>query len=718
MTDDALVHPTDDPRSRYFERTAFVETMAAAMGRARGQSDSSVFGLIGAWGSGKTTVIASLEEQLSSAGWRIHNFNPWLYSDADSLRWGFLSELRDVVPPGDRWADSHANIDRLSRAIVPIAKLANVLGPDFGGAAEHLFNPERVSATKLRETVAEQLVELLEPVLIVLDDLDRLSSAELLEVFKLVRFVGRLPNIYYLLCYDEKTLIDLLENTDLVGARHSRRALDYLEKIVQLRFDIPPMRTDLVMQLFEEALRGVVTKSGATLTARDESQLSELLQTGFIERLTTPRAIKHFFAQLEAFLPSVANEVNTFDFVLLSWVRTFEPRLYGIIQSERKFFSSGDIGYEADENLRADKRRQKLEDLFSTAEIDDAHQETVLTVVRALFPAVGAIWARASIGDYGPRGARKVADEFYFDRYFNFGVHHDDLHDATVRLVLENLDSPDQVRLQIEDVERHVVTEPRRTIQKLNAERETTSERSVSLARWVLKLYPNLPLGHGWASARDQISHFIAEVLVDVTNEQLPLLVDEAFSCGAETVYLMFDATRILTGRSIGGMDEVRDWNEKGQTLELDFLERLNAFVALHTERPFDELEPNVWELIKLWGAVERNGPKPHVQKHIENKTWSALDVLSALVSTSPSEAEELGKLERLDLQWASSYLDVGQAIEAHAGEITESRSVRELQGQPATSANKRSFVLAHLSQVQHQAILTAALQMAAGRNG
>jgi predicted KAP-like P-loop ATPase len=77
------------------------------------------------------------------------------------------------------------------------------------------------------------------PVLVVLDDLDRLTPDELPLVFKLVRLVGRLPNVYYLLRYDERTLLDVLRRTDLVGDDEAR-GRDHLEKMVQVRLDLAP----------------------------------------------------------------------------------------------------------------------------------------------------------------------------------------------------------------------------------------------------------------------------------------------------------------------------------------------------------------------------------------------------------------------------------------------------------------------------------------------
>ena len=44
-----------------------------------------------------------------------------------------------------------------------------------------------------------------QPILVVIDDLDRLQPDELLLVFKLIRLVGRLPSVGYILAFDERT---------------------------------------------------------------------------------------------------------------------------------------------------------------------------------------------------------------------------------------------------------------------------------------------------------------------------------------------------------------------------------------------------------------------------------------------------------------------------------------------------------------------------------
>jgi predicted KAP-like P-loop ATPase len=142
---------------------------------------------------------------------------------------------------------------------------------------------------------------------VILDDLDRLAPDELLLVFKLVRLLGRLPNIYYLMCYDEQTLLDVLARSDLVGDSHER-ALDYMEKIVQVRIDVPPLREVQISQGVDNAINTIL--GDEELEPIDIERIAEAYREHLADRLTTPRAIRRLFAQVDAFYGPIKDEVN------------------------------------------------------------------------------------------------------------------------------------------------------------------------------------------------------------------------------------------------------------------------------------------------------------------------------------------------------------------------------------------------------------------------
>lgn len=699
MSDDPLENLSDDPRSRFFDRSAFITTIGEAMARARVQSKSSVFGLVGDWGAGKSTIVATLSRQLTHSGWTVQHFNPWLYPDADSLNWGFFSELRSIIPKGDQWSDTRKTLDRLRKAVVPIAKVASAFGPDASGVAETLLDPAQLSVTKMRKRVSEQLNGLQNPVLIVLDDLDRLTADELLETFKLVRFIGRLPNVYYLLCYDEKTLLDLLEKTDLVGERNDRRAIDYLEKIVQIRFDVPPLRTDLVQTLFEMSLRGIVEKCGISLTASDEKRLIELLEIGLVERLTTPRSVRHLFAHLEALLPSVANEVDTVDFVLLSWIRTFEPGLFRLIQTNRAFLMSGSGQIESDRAREKERRLDQLNQLLNDAKVLTQNRSSLTDVLAALFPVVGRIARKQQLDHLPSHGSQRISDGFYFDRYFILGVPSDDISDLSVRQALAAIYSGNKVE-ELLQLEEQLAINAGRAIQKIKQEHVSISANTEPLIRWVISQFSTLPIQNGWFAPRDLLTRMLAELLVEVDVRGVPGLLASATEDGVGPAYMFLDASGMLLARQYGDQNEIERWARRGSEIAEVLKERLPPFISETTAKDVFELERYEWLLLIRWCEFDSAGPQHLFRQRIESGLWPALDVVARMVSSvvpSGSGPDAVSSISGFDPIWVSKFIDLSALRQELIPSIEGAGEVFELDRAEATPENRRAYALAWL---------------------
>lgn len=116
----------------------------------------------------------------------------------------FFAALAAVVPDKSEknirhLIASYADIARPFASLIPIAGAAVV---EASRTLENrLAKPWNVA---FRE-VADELRKLGKPVLVVVDDIDRLQHAELLDLLKVVRLLGRFPGVDFLLAYDEQT---------------------------------------------------------------------------------------------------------------------------------------------------------------------------------------------------------------------------------------------------------------------------------------------------------------------------------------------------------------------------------------------------------------------------------------------------------------------------------------------------------------------------------
>lgn len=329
----------DDPATGadQLDRDRVVGQLIRAIQAVADQSPSSVIALVGPWGSGKTTLLSEIAEALKTeAEWCVASYNPWAYSTYETAVLGFFDELGGALPDGALGKNTRQQIGKWVSRLSPVGAIGGLVGVDGTAAIDRigaLFTGDQSPET-LREKAVDALREIDHPVLVILDDLDRLQPPELLLTFKLVRLLGRLPNVYYLLAYDESTLEDTLTRTDLIGTG-SGRARQYLEKMVQVRLEVPPLMELQRLRLINQGVDDLCARHSIELDANTQ----ERLQSGWDECLSRyldqPRAFKLLFTQVDALWPEVDGEVDFADFLHITFLRRFEPAVFSLILRHR-----------------------------------------------------------------------------------------------------------------------------------------------------------------------------------------------------------------------------------------------------------------------------------------------------------------------------------------------------------------------------------------------
>ncbi|MFX4272647.1 KAP family P-loop NTPase fold protein [Propionibacteriaceae bacterium Y1685] len=421
--------------------------LATRLGRAvrdlAEETESAVVGLVGPWGSGKSSLLSQIEKDLAGHDWYIGWHNPWAYSDFAGSAAGFFASLRDAVPENVLGKEWRAVVGEWVSKAAPLGAAGGVAGVDGSGAigaVGAVITGDR-SPASLREAAAEGLTKIDHPVLMVLDDLDRLAPDELLYTFKLVRLLGRLPNVYYLLAYDEATLTDLLEATDLMGTG-TGRAQQYLEKIIQVRLEIPPLLPEQQATLAKAAIDEILTQRGITLSAGTNRRMEQIWQDCLSTYLDQPRSVKRLFTQVHATWPDVAGEVDFSDFVAITFLRVFErPTLDLILNHRAEILQQAptlSFGVR-DDSPQAQWRHWK--ELIAGA--GPRHTEAIEALLAHLFNSIrgareGTTYAGSSYQEEVMQ-RMGVGTPEHFDRYVQIGVPESDLPESTVRAAADEL---------------------------------------------------------------------------------------------------------------------------------------------------------------------------------------------------------------------------------------------------------------------------------------
>jgi predicted KAP-like P-loop ATPase len=319
----------------------------------RASEDGLVIGVEGAWGSGKSSLLFLIGDELRKLPEdrqpTVIDFRPWLIGNRDALiisLFGELSRQLDQVAlnAGDATRISVAKAKEAGESLrrfmsalgkagsaIEVAGDASGLGPLrwFGKGVKAVGEfvgkkPAPPQLSELKDKLAKSLRELGHRFIITIDDVDRLEPAEVIEILRLVRSVVDLPNVIYLLCYESGILAHSIEKA--VGVKSGQV---YLEKIVQLTVMVPKPETLQLRQWFTDDLHLIAS-------AKDEDELARLKLVIDYEggrQLRTPRSVVRALDAIRFFWPPLREaNADLADLVWLQLIKDGNPALYRWIE--------------------------------------------------------------------------------------------------------------------------------------------------------------------------------------------------------------------------------------------------------------------------------------------------------------------------------------------------------------------------------------------------
>ncbi|MEU6135244.1 P-loop NTPase fold protein [Nocardioides sp. NPDC047086] len=433
----------DDPISSLDQdrlgRASFAKHAARLIAETHTVDSSVVYGLEGPWGSGKSSVITMITAFLVPAksstdgagdgvkedGWRVVPFTPWATSGSEALLAEFFAALTAAVPEAGAAQGLRDKITGYAEIARPIAAL-------IPGVGNGLVEASRTVEARLRKPwniafaeVADALRQLGTPILIVVDDIDRLQPVELLDLLRVVRLLGRFPGVDFLLAYDEQTLVETLQDPAR-GTVSTARARAFMEKIVQYPLSMPPLLTGKIVKMLDAGLTEIITPERVE-RGFDKPRFGRIVLTTMPSQLATPRAIERFLAQVrEQFRIHDLNEMNDLDLILATFLRVQFPDLFAQLQRWRTELTRGAtdwISYPSrnESGPNWDELLQKVEDVQD--------RQDARAALEALFPAVAERNpARAAAG--------RFAHPDYFDRYLAQSIPEGDIPDAVIARAL------------------------------------------------------------------------------------------------------------------------------------------------------------------------------------------------------------------------------------------------------------------------------------------
>ncbi|SJN37437.1 KAP family P-loop NTPase fold protein [Luteococcus japonicus] len=432
--------PITSPEQDALGRTGLASRLARLINETHTRDSSVVYGLQGPWGCGKSSVIALIEHCLGEQDgrWQVVRFTPWATTGTDGLLREFFAALVTVAPDSKKREGLRTKISDYAAVARPFVALVPTVGQPLAEASKAFSERSVKPWTTLFNELAAEIRALGVPVLVVVDDIDRLQNAELLDLLKVVRLLGRFPGVDFLLAYDEATLVETLRSGG-TGLASRERARTFMEKIVQYPIDVPPMLKSQVLRRLSDRLEAILAEEcpGAEF---DRHRFSDVLTVAMTSQLTTPRAIERFLAQVrEQLRAHQPDEINQADLVMAVFLQVQFPGVFDRLQDWK-----GELTRRVSPTMWIGSSSREPEKPDWTKLVDgltEADQRNALVTLKAIFPSVSGPNAVKA-------GSLRFAHPDYFGRYLAQTVPEGDVPDNQVMKALSQAAEGDPTSLR------------------------------------------------------------------------------------------------------------------------------------------------------------------------------------------------------------------------------------------------------------------------------
>lgn len=384
MSDKPLVNPKDDQLG-YASIAAHLAGSLSKMSAA----DGLVIGICGAWGTGKSTLSNFIAYYLRESSNNGENpilvyFNPWWFSGQQGLTSSFF-KLFQTALKSDKARQTFHDLTVLIDGLATLVSIAPVPGSDIPKKFTALFpNLDIDDVIKIKKSIEEKLRESNIRILVIIDDIDRLTTDEIRELFRVVKSIADFPNVTYLMTFDRNVVARSLDNIQGVTGEK------YLEKIVQLFIDLPVPDKSQLLNMLTQRINVLV--SGTPDNLQDSRYWNNVLNDGLQYMINTPRDVTRLLNALSVTYPPVMGEVNAVDFVAIEALRLFYPDVHSVIRSNGHMFVASSRS-----PLVAATDLKNFHDFWLT-QIPQESQPFIRALVKRLFPRLESIWGSFSVG--------------------------------------------------------------------------------------------------------------------------------------------------------------------------------------------------------------------------------------------------------------------------------------------------------------------------------
>lgn len=267
-------------------------------------------GIVSPWGSGKSSMLKLIENHIKEKNVVLVWFNPRQSFDAMSIQKDFLSLLCENMKK------YHSGLNGLMRRYM---KDLDVISSDtiwakvFG--LVHIDDIE-----KSRGKIEHAIERINKKIVVFIDDFDRLTGAEIMEVLKLIDQNASFRKTFFVTAYDKKH-VNMVLNSHMGKNGSDSYSRDFTDKFFNLELQLPAKPSYYKNSFLLKQLLAI-SKEGIIKDRRDVIEQAFLGMLDFIDvYLPTIRDVKRYLNLLLASYVEVQDDVVLSDYLLITLIK-------------------------------------------------------------------------------------------------------------------------------------------------------------------------------------------------------------------------------------------------------------------------------------------------------------------------------------------------------------------------------------------------------------
>jgi len=404
-------------------------------------------GLCGEWGCGKTSILnMALEEIVQETTGLckdekpiIVQFEPWNFSSTEQLLEQFFACFKTALNVSDDSVklgqigsilekySSSLNylkyIPKIGSYVDTIPKLVGKLGKQLTCTSESIAS----DASAQKRMVVNELKTQKHKFIVVIDDIDRLTDVQIRAIFQLTSSIAHFPNVIYLLSFDKSVVIKALANVQAGSGDN------YLEKIIQVPFDVPALNVQNVRNTLLNKLNTIYSTSN--YQEFDEEHWQDILTHCLYPFIRNIRDVNRFINIFSFKFGILKEEVNFSDFVAVTALQVFRPQLLNwIILHKDSLCGSANSGISG---VKQTENYQSYIKVFET--ICNEEKSLYMDVVGSIFPIFAwncGIYHHTTVTSEELRHDKRIAHSSKFDIYFSLSLEEIPVSESLIQNVI------------------------------------------------------------------------------------------------------------------------------------------------------------------------------------------------------------------------------------------------------------------------------------------